>query len=217
MDAETGAGVAARKNADLPVRIVSALVMIALSVGALVAGEPWFGWFVLAVVLATLVEFVLLVVKALAKVVSVTYTITVCVWVPHQPGIRPVSLITNNSCAYRACDKSQALGISNIHRKKSCFLSSSEFLTLELEHIVNIYFKTDFCSVAASVIHSNIGIELGVLAIKSVSNFRMRSCSKSFCKQLSCYRDNPAIIGLFTSDGKVFLHRADAIACLFPG
>ena len=64
MDAETGAGVAARKNADLPVRIVSALVMIALSVGALVAGEPWFGWFVLAVVLATLVEFVLLVVKA---------------------------------------------------------------------------------------------------------------------------------------------------------
>ncbi len=64
MDAETGAGVAARKNADLPVRIVSALVMIALSAGALVAGEPWFGWFVLAVVLATLVEFVLLVVKA---------------------------------------------------------------------------------------------------------------------------------------------------------
>tara|TARA_B100000678_G_scaffold117445_1_gene98480 strand:+ start:2819 stop:3529 length:711 start_codon:yes stop_codon:yes gene_type:complete len=64
VDDETGAGVAARKNADLPVRIVSALVMIALSVGALVAGEPWFGWFVLAVVLATLVEFVLLAVKA---------------------------------------------------------------------------------------------------------------------------------------------------------
>ena len=58
----------ARKNADLPVRIVSAVVMLALALGALVAGDPWFDWFVVAVVLAALVEFVLLVVKATANI-----------------------------------------------------------------------------------------------------------------------------------------------------
>ena len=42
--------------------------MIALAVGAVVAGEPWFGWFVLAVVLASYVEFLLLVVKATQNV-----------------------------------------------------------------------------------------------------------------------------------------------------
>ena len=51
-----------RKNADLPVRLVSAIVMIGLAVGAVMAGDPWFDWFVLAVVLATYVEFLLLVV-----------------------------------------------------------------------------------------------------------------------------------------------------------
>lgn len=54
----------AGKSADLPVRLASAAVMIGLAVGALVAGDPWLDWFILAVVLATLVEFVLLVVGA---------------------------------------------------------------------------------------------------------------------------------------------------------
>lgn len=63
-DAEIAAESTPRRNADLPVRAVSALVMVALAVGALVAGPPWFTWFVLAVVLASYVEFLLLVVKA---------------------------------------------------------------------------------------------------------------------------------------------------------
>lgn len=67
-DAETGAQPAARKNPDLPVRIVSAVVMIALAVGALLAGDPWFGWFILAVALVTMLEFVLLVIKATPNV-----------------------------------------------------------------------------------------------------------------------------------------------------
>ena len=57
-----------RKNPDLPVRIVSAVVMIALAVGALLAGDPWFGWFILAVALVTMLEFVLLVIKATPNV-----------------------------------------------------------------------------------------------------------------------------------------------------
>ena len=67
-DAETSAASPVRKNADLPVRVVSAVVMIALAVGALVAGAPWLGWFILAVTLATMVEFVLLMVKATPSV-----------------------------------------------------------------------------------------------------------------------------------------------------
>ncbi|WP_370188928.1 phosphatidate cytidylyltransferase [Qipengyuania sp.] len=67
-DVENPAAEPAAKNPDLPVRIVSAVVMIVLAVGALWAGDPWFGWFILAVVLAALVEFVLLVVKATPNV-----------------------------------------------------------------------------------------------------------------------------------------------------
>lgn len=67
-DVENPAAKPVGKNADLPVRIVSAMVMVALAVGALWAGKPWFGWFILAVVLAALVEFVLLVVKATSNV-----------------------------------------------------------------------------------------------------------------------------------------------------
>ena len=67
-DAETSAASPVRKNADLPVRVVSAVVMIALAVGALVAGAPWLGWFILAVTLATMVEFVLLMVKVTPSV-----------------------------------------------------------------------------------------------------------------------------------------------------
>lgn len=63
-DVETPAARPAGKNPDLPVRIASAVVMLALAVGAVLAGDPWFDWFILAVVLAALVEFVLLVVKA---------------------------------------------------------------------------------------------------------------------------------------------------------
>ena len=67
-DAETVAEGTVRKNPDLPVRIVSAVVMIALAVGALLAGAPWFGWFILAVALVTMLEFVLLVIKATPNV-----------------------------------------------------------------------------------------------------------------------------------------------------
>ncbi len=42
--------------------------MIALAVGALLAGDPWFGWFILAVALVTMLEFVLLVIKATPNV-----------------------------------------------------------------------------------------------------------------------------------------------------
>ncbi|MEX0341600.1 MAG: phosphatidate cytidylyltransferase [Erythrobacter sp.] len=67
-DADGAAVQTAPRNPDLPVRIISAAVMIVVAVGALVAGNPWFGWFVLAVVLATMFEFVLLVVKATQNV-----------------------------------------------------------------------------------------------------------------------------------------------------
>lgn len=67
-DAETQAAEPQKKNADLPVRIVSAVVMVALAVGALLAGDPWFDWFVVAVIVATYVEFLLLVVKATQNV-----------------------------------------------------------------------------------------------------------------------------------------------------
>lgn len=57
-----------KKNADLPVRVVSAIVMIAIAAAALVAGDPWLDWLIAAVVLGTLVEFILLVVKATQNV-----------------------------------------------------------------------------------------------------------------------------------------------------
>ena len=57
-----------KKNADLPKRLISAAVMVAIAIAALVAGDPWLDWFIAAVVLATFVEFVLLVVKATTNV-----------------------------------------------------------------------------------------------------------------------------------------------------
>lgn len=57
-----------RKNADLPKRLISAAVMVAVAVAALIAGDPWLDWFIAAVVLATFVEFILLVVKATTNV-----------------------------------------------------------------------------------------------------------------------------------------------------
>ena len=55
------------RTSDLPKRAASAVVMIAVAVGALLAGDPWLDGFILAVVLVTLVELVLLVVKATAR------------------------------------------------------------------------------------------------------------------------------------------------------
>ncbi|MBY6218161.1 phosphatidate cytidylyltransferase [Qipengyuania aquimaris] len=52
------------KNADLPMRLMSAVVMLAVSVAALVAGGIWLDIFIAAVVTVTLVEFVLLALKA---------------------------------------------------------------------------------------------------------------------------------------------------------
>ena len=67
-DAEIEAAQPQKKNADLPVRIVSAVVMVAVALGALFAGDPWFDWFVLAVIAVTYIEFLLLVVKATQNV-----------------------------------------------------------------------------------------------------------------------------------------------------
>ncbi len=52
------------RNADLPVRVASAAVMLALAVGALVVGGRLFDLFVAVVALATFAEFVLLVIRA---------------------------------------------------------------------------------------------------------------------------------------------------------
>jgi phosphatidate cytidylyltransferase len=62
------AEVAPRKNADLPVRLASAIVMLALAVTALVVGGRTFDAFVLIVALIAFVEFVLLVVRATANI-----------------------------------------------------------------------------------------------------------------------------------------------------
>ncbi len=55
------------KNADLPIRLLSAAVMLAVAVAVLMAGDPWLDYFIIAVVAATLVEFVRLVIKATDK------------------------------------------------------------------------------------------------------------------------------------------------------
>ena len=55
------------KKSDLPLRLASAVVMLAVAGVALWAGQPWLGWFVLAVVLVAFAEFVRLVVKATAN------------------------------------------------------------------------------------------------------------------------------------------------------
>ncbi|WP_234030286.1 phosphatidate cytidylyltransferase [Erythrobacter mangrovi] len=63
-DAETIAAAAPRKNADLPVRVASAAVMLAVAIGALIAGDPWLDLFIGAVVLVGFGELVRLVWKA---------------------------------------------------------------------------------------------------------------------------------------------------------
>ena len=59
-----GTAVPPRKNADLGTRAISAAVMLAIVGAALIADGVWLNALVLAVALATLVELVLLVVKA---------------------------------------------------------------------------------------------------------------------------------------------------------
>ena len=56
-----------RKNADLPVRLGSAAVMLALLAAALWAGGLWLDLFVGAVALATFIEFVPLILKGFAQ------------------------------------------------------------------------------------------------------------------------------------------------------
>ena len=56
------------KNADLPIRLLSAAVMMSVAVAAVVAGDPWLDGFIVLVSLATFVEFVLLIVKVTQNV-----------------------------------------------------------------------------------------------------------------------------------------------------
>jgi len=56
------------RNSDLPVRLASAVVMLAAAIGALVIGGRTFDAFVIIVALVAFVEFVLLVVRATANV-----------------------------------------------------------------------------------------------------------------------------------------------------
>ncbi len=64
-DADTGTvGAAPPKRSDLPVRLASAVIMLAVAVAAVVIGGRVFQTFVVFVALAAFIEFVLLVVKA---------------------------------------------------------------------------------------------------------------------------------------------------------
>lgn len=55
------------RTSDLPVRIASAVVMLAVAVGAVIAGDPWLDAFIAFVALATLAEFLRLVPRATSK------------------------------------------------------------------------------------------------------------------------------------------------------
>jgi len=67
-DGESVAVPLAVKTSDLPVRLASAAVMLAVAIGALVVGGQVFDTFVALVALAAFVEFVLLVVRATANI-----------------------------------------------------------------------------------------------------------------------------------------------------
>jgi phosphatidate cytidylyltransferase len=66
-DAEAMVAGEPRRNGDLPVRLVSAAVMLAVAIGAVVAGNPWLTILIAAVVLAAIGEFARLVWKATPK------------------------------------------------------------------------------------------------------------------------------------------------------
>lgn len=57
-------GDAPRKNADLGTRVLSAVVMLAITVGAFIAGNPWLAAFVILVAAAAFYEYVRLILKA---------------------------------------------------------------------------------------------------------------------------------------------------------
>lgn len=57
-----------RRNPDLPVRVASAVVMLALAIGALIVGGSAFTALVVIVALIAFVEFVLLVVRATPRI-----------------------------------------------------------------------------------------------------------------------------------------------------
>ena len=67
-EAVNSEGAPERKKSDLPVRAASALIMLALAIGALVAGGTVFDAFVVIVSLVAFVEFVLLIVNATANI-----------------------------------------------------------------------------------------------------------------------------------------------------
>lgn len=67
-DGETAEAQAPAKRRDLPVRLASAVIMLALAIAALVIGGPVFDGFVLIVALVAFVEFILLVVKATSNI-----------------------------------------------------------------------------------------------------------------------------------------------------
>jgi phosphatidate cytidylyltransferase len=62
------ADIAPRKNADLPVRLASAVIMLAVAIAALVIGGRTFDTLVVLVSLVAFVEFVLLVIRATPNV-----------------------------------------------------------------------------------------------------------------------------------------------------
>jgi phosphatidate cytidylyltransferase len=67
-EGEVNAPVAARNTADLPVRMGSAVIMLALAIGTLIAGGAVFDSFVAIVASIAFIEFVLLVVRATPNV-----------------------------------------------------------------------------------------------------------------------------------------------------
>ena len=69
-DDETVAVPLAVKTSDLPVRLASAVVMLAVAIGAMVAGGRVFDLFVAVVAFVAFVEFVLLIVGATANIAS---------------------------------------------------------------------------------------------------------------------------------------------------
>ncbi|WP_341713585.1 phosphatidate cytidylyltransferase [Erythrobacter sp.] len=63
-DVETVDAALPRKNADLPARVASAAVMLAIAIGVLFAGDPWLDLFIAVVIIVAFGELVRLVWKA---------------------------------------------------------------------------------------------------------------------------------------------------------
>ena len=67
-DVEIAEPVAPVKRSELPVRLASAVIMLAVAIAALIVGGRLFDSVVLLVALVAFVEFVLLVIKATANI-----------------------------------------------------------------------------------------------------------------------------------------------------